>query len=104
MKLNETIVAIFHSQMQLMKDMLQRGEMIYGGDRENPGYRRFKQETMRAHYEAIDAFWALLQKAGLVEKCECEGMEQVGMARRWTDCMMCGGSGFKWKEGPSGTA
>jgi len=81
---------IFHGQIQLMKDMLERGEMIYGGDRENPGYKRFKQETMRVHYNAIDAFWTLLQERGLVEKCECNAM-----ARRWTDCKLCGGSGFK---------
>jgi|GEM_PF-6298298 len=102
--MNETIVAVFHGQIQLMKDMLQRGEMIYGGDRENPGYRRFKQETMRVHYEAIDAFWGLLRKAELVEKCECEGQPQAGMARRWTECKMCGGSGFKWKGEASETA
>jgi len=108
---------IFHGQVQLMKDMLKRGEMIYGGDRENPGYKVFKQDTMRSHYEAIDAFWALLQRHELVEKCECEGEEQQGMARRWTACKLCGGSGFKAmgtaaaeepvsveKEVPSGTA
>ena len=81
---------VFHGQIQLMKDMLERGEMIYKGDRENPGYKRFKQETMRVHYDAIDVFWTLMQEHGMVEKCECGAM-----ARRWTDCKACGGSGFK---------
>lgn len=88
---------IFHEQIQLMKDMLERGEMIFGGDRDNPGYRRFKQETMRVHYNAIDSFWSMMQQAGLVEKCDC-GV----MARRYTECPLCGGSGFKAKEVPSG--
>lgn len=86
-------VQIFHGQIQLMKDMLERGEMIFGGDRDNPGYKRFKQETMRVHYAAIDDHWALLQSQGIVEKCDCSGM-----ARKWTDCPHCGGSGFKAKE------
>jgi hypothetical protein len=86
--------AIFHGQVQLMKDMLERGEMIYGGDRDNPGYKRFKQETMRVHYSSIDEFWTLLQKVGIAEKCDCGGM-----ARKWTDCPHCGGSGFKETHG-----
>lgn len=90
MNMEGMLPEIFHEQIQLMKDMLERGEMIYGGDRENPGYKRFKQETMRVHYNAIDAFWTLLQEKGLTEKCECNAM-----ARRWTDCKLCGGSGFK---------
>lgn len=90
MNLEGMFPQIFHEQMQLMKDMLERGEMIFGGDRENPGYKRFKQETMRVHYNAIDAFWTLLQENGLTEKCECNAM-----ARRWSDCKFCGGSGFK---------
>ena len=101
-KMGEAIAArIFHGQMQLMKDMLERGEMIFGGDRENPGYKRFKQETMRVHYTAIDEFWTLVQGSGLVEKCECGAM-----ARNWTDCPQCGGSGFTMKEthGPDGCA
>ena len=88
---------IFHDQIQLMKDMLERGEMIYGCDRDNAGYKRFKQETMRVHYSAIDAFWTRMQTAGLVEKCEC-GV----MARRYTECPHCGGSGFKAKEAARG--
>jgi len=85
---------IFHGQMELMKDMLERGEMIYR-DRNTPGYRRFKQETMAAHYRSIDAFWTLMQQGGFVEKCECPGREAKAMARRWSDCELCGGSGFK---------
>jgi len=90
MMTGELLRQIFHEQIDLMKDMLERGEMIYGGDRENPGYKRFKQETMRVHYNAIDSFWTLLQANGFVEKCECNAM-----ARCWTDCELCGGSGFK---------
>lgn len=85
---------IFHAQTQLMKDMLERGEMIYGGG-DNPGYKRFKQETMRTHYNAIDAFWTLLQEHGMVEKCTHPGCN--GMGRRWSDCPLCGGSGFMAK-------
>lgn len=106
---------VFHGQMELMKDMLDRAEMIYV-DPERRGYKRFKAETMRAHYEAIDAFWSLLQANGMVEKCECPGLARTGMARRWTDCPECGGSGFREprtqvmeepaeeEEVPSGTA
>ena len=90
MNMDGILRQIFHEQIDLMKDMLERGEMIYGGDRNNPGYKRFKQETMRVHYNAIDSFWTLLQKNGLTEKCECNAM-----ARCWTDCESCGGSGFK---------
>ena len=103
---------VFHGQMELMKDMLDRAEMIYV-DPERRGYKRFKAETMRAHYEAIDAFWALMQAHGKVEKCECPSQKRPGveMARRWTDCPDCGGSGFRapqvmeaTEEVPSGTA
>lgn len=90
MNMDGMLRQIFHEQIDLMKDMLERGEMIYGGDRNNPGYKRFKQETMRVHYDAVDSFWTLLQENGLVEKCECNAM-----ARGWTDCEFCGGSGFK---------
>ena len=96
MNTGEMLRQIFHGQIDLMKDMLARGEMIYGGDRENPGYKRFKQETMRDHYNAIDAFWTLLQENGVVEKCACQAM-----GRSWSDCEICGGSGFKpVTEGP----
>ena len=61
---------VFHGQIQLMKDMLERGEMIYGGNRDDAGYKRFKQETMRVHYNAIDEFWTLLQSVGMAEKCD----------------------------------
>jgi len=98
MDMNRVVVEIFHGQIQLMKDMLQRGEMIYEAFERNPGYARFKAETMRAHYDNIDAFWKLLHENELVEICKCEGCEQRGMARRWSDCQFCGGSGFKVKE------
>jgi len=87
----EMILAIFHGQIQLMTDMLGRGEMIYGGDRNNPGFKRFKRETMRVHYASIDTFWTLMSANDMVERCDnCEGM-----ARRWDECPQCGGSGFQ---------
>ena len=80
---------IFHEQIQLMKDTLDRGLMIYQGDRQNRGYRQYKQETMRTFHEFMDAFWGVLLKDGLVEKCKCGAP-----TRRWSDCPHCGGAGF----------
>jgi len=91
------VPGIFHEQIDLMKDMLQRGEMIYLGDRKNPGYVKFKQETMRVHYAFIESFWGGLEKAELVEKCACGAN-----GRRWSDCPLCGGAGFKTKEDLNG--
>lgn len=81
---------IFHDQIQIMKDTLDRGLMIYQGDKQNRGYRQFKQETMRTFHEFIDAFWQTLVSRGLVEKCECGAP-----TRRWSECPLCGGAGFK---------
>jgi len=80
---------LFHEQIQLMKDTLDRGLMIYQGDRQNRGYRQYKQETMRTFHEFMDAFWGVLLKDGLVEKCKCGAP-----TRRWSDCPHCGGAGF----------
>jgi len=84
---------IFHEQIQLMKDTLDRGLMIYQGDKQNRGYRHYKQETMRTFHAFIDAFWAVLLKDGLVEICECGAP-----TRRWSECLDCGGAGFKATE------
>jgi len=90
----ETMTAkIFHEQIQLMKDTLDRGLMIYHGDKQNRGYRQFKQETMRTFHTFMDAFWGGLLKQGLVENCPCGAP-----TRRWSDCPDCGGAGFKAVE------
>jgi len=88
---------IFQAQVQLMKDSLDRGLMMFQGDRENRGYKQFKQETMRMYHAFIDGFWAALLEANLVEACECGAVP-----RRWSDCPYCGGSGFVAKEDLSG--
>ncbi len=84
---------IFHEQIQLMKDTLDRGLMIYQGDKTNRGYRHYKQETMRTFHAFIDAFWGTLLKDGLIEVCQCGAP-----TRRWSECPCCGGSGFKVVE------
>ena len=90
--------AMFHGQMELMKDTLDRGLMIYQGDRANRGYRQFKQETMRTFHTFMDGFWGTLLKGGLVERCKCGAP-----TRRWSDCPLCGGAGFvAVEEAPSG--
>lgn len=91
---------LFHEQIQLMKDTLDRGLMIYHGDKTNRGYRHYKQETMRTFHAFIDAFWEVLLGDGLVEKCPCGAP-----TRRWSECPDCGGAGFKTvetEEEPSG--
>jgi len=80
---------VFHEQVQLMKDTLDRGLMIYQGDKTNRGYRQYKQETMRTFHEFMDGFFSGLVKSGLVEKCQCGAT-----TRRWSDCPLCGGSGY----------
>ena len=86
----ETMTAtVFHDQMELMKDSLDRGLMIYQGDKTNRGYRQFKQETMRTFHKFMDGFWGTLLKAGLVERCPCGAP-----TRRWSECPQCGGAGY----------
>ena len=90
----ETMTAkVFHDQIQLMKDSLDRGLMIYQGDKTNRGYRQFKQETMRTFHEFMDGFFSTLAKDGQVERCPCGAT-----TRRWSECPLCGGSGYRTVE------
>lgn len=84
--------SIFQMNLKIMKQILSLGEFKLGKKSEE--YKYFKSQVMDSFYTGIGDLFKYFYDNKLIEKCSCKANIRNG----YSDCPLCGGSGYKNNE------
>ncbi len=80
---------IFHSNLSVMKKILDLGEFKLG--KKSDDYKYFKKQVMDYFYKSMKKIFKQLEQSNILDKCDCKAKIRQG----YSDCKYCGGSGYR---------
>ena len=83
---------IFHTNLSIMKKILDLGEFKLGKKSED--YKYFKKQIMDYFYINMKKQFKIFLDEKIIEKCSCKTTIRQG----YSDCKFCGGCGYKNKS------
>ena len=80
---------IFHSALNVMKQILSLSEFKFG--KKSDEHKYFKSQIMDFFYKELEKIFEILKDKKIIETCKCKSSLRNG----YQSCSYCGGSGYK---------